>query len=78
MNRHEAQQQKKKPACVWITLERIGEMLYQLQIAPPIINISGFFWLATTVAVAKTRSQMGPDRLLDGPSTVTLATPDNC
>jgi hypothetical protein len=26
----------------------------------------------------KTRSQMGPDRLSDGPSTVTLATPDNC
>ena len=26
----------------------------------------------------KKRSQMGPDRLSDGPSTVTLATPDNC
>ena len=53
VNWHEAQQQKKEPACVWITLERIGEMLYILQNAFSIINISGFHLMATTVARAR-------------------------
>ena len=53
VNWHEAQQHKKKPACVWITLERIGEMLYILQNAFSTINISGFHWITTTVARAR-------------------------